>query len=117
MTASADTIFSKIIRREIPANIIFETETVLAFSDINPQAPKHILVIPKKPLVNLNDAVEADRDILGDLMLAAAKVAKQEGLDNSGYRVVINNGANAYQTVFHLHLHVMGGRSFTWPPG
>ena len=112
-----ETIFSKIIRKEIPAQVVFESEAVLAFRDINPQAPTHILVIPKKPLKDLSEATEADREILGELLIVAAKVAKQEGLEVGGYRVAINTGEKAGQTVFHLHLHVLGGRSFSWPPG
>lgn len=117
MSDKSDTIFSKIIRKEIPADIVYESETVLAFRDISPQAPVHILVIPKKPLVNLMDVSEADRTILGDLLLAASEVAQKQGLAKDGYRVVINNGEKASQSVFHLHLHVLGGRSFSWPPG
>lgn len=117
MNQTPETIFSKIIRKEIPANIVLETESVLAFRDVNPQAPVHVLVIPKKPLKDLASAETEDRDILGELFLAAAEVARREGLSESGYRVVVNNGAGAGQSVFHLHLHVIGGRSFNWPPG
>ncbi|MCO6431220.1 MAG: histidine triad nucleotide-binding protein [Deltaproteobacteria bacterium] len=112
-----ETIFSKIIRREINAQIVHETENVLAFRDINPQASTHVLIIPKKPIVNLNDASSEDREILGELLLAAAEVAKIEGVAQDGYRVVINNGERAGQSVFHLHLHILGGRAFEWPPG
>lgn len=111
-----DTIFSKIIRREIPANIIYEDELSLAFTDINPQAPTHILVIPKKPLPQLEQATADDHALLGHLLLTAKKVAEQVGLNN-GYRVVINNGEDGGQTVYHLHLHILGGRAMTWPPG
>lgn len=112
-----ETIFSKIIRKEIPAKIVFESDTVLAFHDISPQAPLHVLIIPKKPIVNLNDAGQEDNGVLGELLSVAAKIAKSEGIEEGGYRVVINNGINAGQTVFHLHLHLLGGRDFAWPPG
>lgn len=117
MTQPPETIFSKIIRKEIPVDLVLETETLVAFRDINPQAAVHVLVIPKKPLKDLASAQAEDRDILGELFLGAAEVARREGLTESGYRVVVNNGAGAGQTVFHLHLHVLGGRSFAWPPG
>ena len=113
---SEDTIFSKIIRREIPADIVYEDELCLAFRDITPQAPTHILVIPKKPIPKLADAEEDDKALLGHLLLTVSKVAQQENLD-SGYRVVINTGEDGGQTVFHLHLHLLGGRSLEWPPG
>ncbi|HAC63945.1 MAG TPA: histidine triad nucleotide-binding protein [Cyanothece sp. UBA12306] len=112
----SDTIFTKIINREIPANIVYEDDLALAFKDINPQAPVHILVIPKKPIVNLNNATEQEQTLLGHLLLTVKKVAQQEGLDN-GYRVVINNGEDGGQTVYHLHLHILGGRQMNWPPG
>jgi histidine triad (HIT) family protein len=111
---SGDTIFGKIIRREIPADIVFENEKVLAFRDVNPQAPVHVLVIPKQPVRDLNGA---DREMMGDLLDGVQKVAELEGLSKEGFRVVTNVGTNAGQTVFHLHLHVLGGRSFRWPPG
>ncbi len=111
-----DTIFSKIIRREIPADIVYEDDQALAFRDINPQAPVHILVIPKKPIPKLADAESEDQALLGHLLWTVKDIAKQEKLEN-GYRVVINNGADAGQTVFHLHLHILGGRQMQWPPG
>ncbi|KAL1132656.1 hypothetical protein AAG570_010608 [Ranatra chinensis] len=114
--AGGDTIFGKILRKEIPCNFIYEDDKCVAFNDINPQAPKHILLIPRKPLAMLSDAEESDVETLGYLMLAAKKVAKQEGLDE-GYRVVINNGKHGCQSVFHLHLHILGGRQLGWPPG
>jgi histidine triad (HIT) family protein len=116
MSETTDTIFSKIIRREIPVNIVYEDDLALAFKDINPQAPVHILVIPKKPIVKLADAEPDDQAILGHLLLTAQKVAAEAGLNN-GYRVVINNGADGGQTVYHLHLHILGGRQMQWPPG
>ncbi|MEM1170395.1 MAG: histidine triad nucleotide-binding protein [Cyanobacteria bacterium P01_H01_bin.35] len=111
-----DTLFSKIIRREIPADIVYEDDMALAFRDINPQAPIHILVIPKKPIPKLADAVPEDHALMGHLLLTAKRIAEEEGLQN-GYRVVINNGPEAGQTVFHLHLHILGGRQMQWPPG
>lgn len=111
----SDTLFGKIINREIEADIIFEDDQALAFRDINPQAPTHFLVIPKKPIPKLSDAEEIDEQLLGHLLLVARKVAAQEGLED--FRLNINNGAGASQTIFHLHIHVLGGRSFSWPPG
>jgi len=116
MTDHGDTIFGKIIRREIPADIVYEDDLALAFRDITPQAPTHILVIPKTPIPKLADATDADKDLLGHLLLTVKKVAEQEGL-TQGYRVVINTGEDGGQTVFHLHLHLLGGRSLQWPPG
>ncbi|MEM6612139.1 MAG: histidine triad nucleotide-binding protein [Cyanobacteria bacterium P01_C01_bin.72] len=111
-----DTIFGKIIRREIPADIVYEDEQALAFRDVNPQAPTHILVIPKKPIPRLSEAAPEDKALMGHLLMTVQKVAEQENLSN-GYRVVINNGADGGQTVDHLHLHILGDRSMTWPPG
>ncbi|MDF1821909.1 MAG: histidine triad nucleotide-binding protein [Alcanivoracaceae bacterium] len=111
----SDTIFSRIIDREIPADIIYEDEQALAFRDISPQAPVHFLVIPKKPIAKLSDATPEDQALLGHLLLVAREVAAQEGLED--FRLNVNNGAGASQTVFHLHVHVLGGRSFSWPPG
>ena len=112
----SDTIFSKIINREIPADIIYEDDRALAFKDINPQAPTHILVIPKKPIPQLAASQAEDQDLLGHLLLIVKQVAAEAGLEN-GYRVVLNNGADGGQTVDHLHLHILGGRSMQWPPG
>lgn len=116
MSASTDTIFSKIIRREIPAEIVYEDNLALAFKDINPQAPVHILVIPKQPIAQLSDAESKEHALMGHLLLTAKRVAEQAGLTN-GYRIVINTGPDAGQTVYHLHLHIMGGRQMKWPPG
>ena len=110
------TLFSKIIDREIPAEIVHEDEHCIAIRDINPQAPLHLLVIPRKPLPKLSDAGAEDRELLGHLMLVANKLAVDEG-HGEAYRLVVNNGADAGQSVFHLHIHVLGGRSFRWPPG
>jgi len=112
----SETIFTKIINKEIPADVVYEDELCLAFRDINPQAPVHILIIPKKAMEQLNDAGEADEGLLGHLMLAANKVAAREGVADA-FRLVLNNGAAAGQEIFHLHLHLLAGRSFTWPPG
>ena len=111
-----ETIFSKIIRREIPADIVYEDDLALAFRDVNPQAPVHILVIPKQPIAKLADAEYGDRDLMGHLLLTVKLIAEQLGLSN-GYRVVINNGDDGGQTVDHLHLHILGGRHMKWPPG
>ena len=116
MTEVSDTLFSKIIRREIPADIVYEDDLAIAFRDIQPQAPVHILVIPKKPIVKLADADPEDQALLGHLLLTVQRVAAQEGLTN-GYRTVINTGEDGGQTVYHLHIHLLGGRALTWPPG
>lgn len=114
---SGDTIFGKIIRREIPANIVYEDDLCLAFTDIAPQAPTHILVIPKKPIPSLAEATPADKEILGHILLIVKQVADQQGLTEKGYRVVTNIGVEGGQTVFHLHFHLLGGRALQWPPG
>lgn len=114
---SADTIFSKIIRREIPADIVYEDDLCLAFRDVNPQAPVHILVIPKQAIAKLADAESKDHALMGHLLLTVKRVAEKEGLADNGYRIVINNGPAAGQTVDHLHLHILGGRPMKWPPG
>lgn len=111
----SDTIFGKIINREIPADIVYEDERCLAFRDVNPQAPVHILVIPKAPLAKLSDAGDNQQELLGYLLLTLKNLAAEQGLED--YRVVINNGAGAGQSVFHLHLHLLAGRDFDWPPG
>lgn len=110
------TIFSKIIRREIPADIVYEDELCLAFRDVNPQAPTHVLLIPKQEIPRLADAPDAEQALLGHLMLVAGKVARQLGVDDA-FRLIVNNGAGAGQTVFHLHLHILAGRPLRWPPG
>jgi histidine triad (HIT) family protein len=116
MTEAPDTLFSKIIRREIPADIVYEDDLAIAFRDVQPQAPVHILVIPKKPIVKLADANPEDQALLGHLLLTVQRVAAQEGLTN-GYRTVINTGKDGGQTVYHLHIHLLGGRALAWPPG
>ena len=112
-----ETIFAKILKGEIPCDKVYEDDAYFAFRDINPQAPTHILVIPKKPIPKVSDAAEADKELLGGLILTANRIAEQEGLLEPGYRYVINCGEGAGQTVFHLHLHILGGRAMTWPPG
>ena len=112
-----DTIFGKIIRREIPADIVFENDDVVGFRDLNPQAPVHVLFIPKKPLPTLDDAQPADAELLGKVLLAAADYARQEGLAEQGYRTVINCNEHGGQTGFHLHVHLLAGRRMSWPPG
>ena len=112
----SETIFSKIIRKEIPADIVYEDDLALAFRDVQPQAPVHILVIPKQPIESIDRATDSDAALLGHLLLTVKRVAAQEGLVK-GYRVVINTGEDGGQTVFHLHLHLLGNRTMTWPPG
>jgi histidine triad (HIT) family protein len=112
-----DCIFCKIIAGEIPATIVHETDDVLAFRDLGPQAPTHVLVIPKRHIATINDMQDSDAELVGKLYLAAQKVAADEGISESGYRTVMNCNKGAGQTVFHMHLHVLGGRPMTWPPG
>jgi histidine triad (HIT) family protein len=112
---TSDTIFGRILRGEIPCDAVFSDDRCLAFRDVAPQAPVHLLVIPREPLVNLADAGDEHEALLGHLLLVAARVARQEGLE--AWRTVINSGADAGQTVFHLHVHVIGGRPLAWPPG
>jgi histidine triad (HIT) family protein len=110
------TLFGKVISREIPADIVYEDDQCLAFRDINPQAPTHVLLIPKKEIPRLVDATPADQALLGHMMVAAGTIARQLGAGDA-FRLVVNNGAEAGQSVFHLHMHILGGRGFTWPPG
>lgn len=112
----SETIFTKIINREIPADIVYEDTLCLAFRDINPQAPVHILLIPKKNIAKLTDSREEDQTLLGHLMITASKIAEEEGVSDA-FRLVVNNGSDAGQEVFHLHLHLLAGRRFAWPPG
>ena len=112
-----NTIFGKIIRKEIPAMIEFEDDHCLAFHDVSPQAPTHVLVIPKKPLPGVSRAEDSDAPLLGHLMITAKKVAAQLRLGEGGYRLVVNDGANGGQSVDHLHIHILGGRPMQWPPG
>ena len=110
-----DTIFSKIINKEIPADIVYEDEKCIAFNDISPQAPTHILVIPKKEIPKLSESDESDRELLGHLLFVAKKITDENKIKD--FRLVVNNGAEAGQTVFHLHIHILAGRVFGWPPG
>ena len=110
------TLFEKIVAREIPAQIVFEDDLVLAFHDIHPAAPTHVLIVPKKPIARIGEATADDQKLLGHLLLKAAEVAKKLDLQN-GYRLVINNGADGGETVPHLHVHILGGRHLAWPPG
>jgi histidine triad (HIT) family protein len=110
-----DCLFCKIVKKQIPAKLVAETDDCVAFRDINPQAPTHILVIPRQHVASLNEAKDAT--LLGQMHLLAAQLAKQEGLSERGYRTVINTNADAGQTVFHVHLHLLGGRRMSWPPG
>ena len=110
-------IFLKIINKEIPASVVYEDDLVFAFRDIKPQAPVHVLIVPKKPIPRLAEAAAEDHKLLGHLLLKAAEVAEKLGLKQSGYRLVFNNGPDAGEAVPHLHLHILGGRQMTWPPG
>jgi histidine triad (HIT) family protein len=112
----ADTIFSKIINRQIAADIVYEDELCLAFRDVNPQAPVHILLIPKKPVDMLSNAAAEDQALLGHMLLAAGKITRDLKIDGA-FRLVINNGKEGGQAVFHLHMHILAGRKFRWPPG
>lgn len=114
---SKETIFHKIISREIPADIIFENERFVVFRDIQPAAPSHLLIVPKKSIATLNDVQQEDLALLGEMLLIARQLAASAGIAESGYRVVINVGEAAGQSVFQLHMHLLGGRPFNWPPG
>lgn len=113
----ADCLFCRIVEGKIPAQKVYEDATCLGFLDINPQAPTHALFVPKRHVATLNDLTQEDRELVGHLHVAAAKVARERGFADQGYRVVMNCNAAAGQTVFHIHLHLLGGRAFTWPPG
>lgn len=117
MTTEQDCLFCKIVAGAIPAKLVYEDDAAVAFRDINPQAPTHALVIPRAHIASLAEAVEEDEALLGHLLLVAARVAREDGLHDSGFRTVINSGADAGQEVFHIHVHVLGGRKLTWPPG
>jgi histidine triad (HIT) family protein len=114
---TTDCIFCRIIAHEVPAKIVFEDENVVAFEDLHPQSPVHLLVVPRKHLPSLKEATPDDEPLLGHLSVVAAQLARERGLETKGYRAVINNGAWAGQSVCHLHVHVLGGRVFHWPPG
>ena len=113
----SEDLFLKIISREIPADIVYENDEVLAFRDVNPQAPLHVLIIPKSRIRTINDMQPQDSEVIGKLFLAAQKITMEEGVAEDGYRVVMNCNAAAGQTVFHVHLHLLGGRQLGWPPG
>jgi histidine triad (HIT) family protein len=112
-----DCLFCRLINKEIPSKLVYEDEKVLAFEDIKPQAPAHILIIPKKHLASLKEADENDQNLLGYLLLTARKIAQDKGLADSGFRLVINSGPDSGQEVYHLHVHLLAGRRFGWPPG
>jgi len=111
------TLFEKIVNRQIPADIVFENDTVLAFRDINPQAPVHILIIPKRCIPRIAEATGSDEPLLGQLLLSAAQIARAEGVESSGFRLIINNGKDAGEAVPHLHIHLLAKRPMAWPPG
>ena len=114
---ASDCLFCRIARREIPASVVYEDDRVLAFNDINPQGPTHVLVIPKQHIATLNDLSPEHDAIVGELVRRAATIARDRGIDSGGFRVVLNTNRDAGQTVFHIHLHLIGGRSLAWPPG
>ena len=114
---SSDCLFCKILAGEIPADLVYESETAVAFRDINPQAPTHVLVIPRKHISTINDIEQDDQAIVGSLYTAAREIAADAGIADEGYRAVMNCNEGAGQSVFHIHLHVLGGRAFGWPPG
>ncbi len=117
MGGDQNCIFCKIIAKTIPSKIVYEDNLVTAFDDVNPQAPVHTLIVPKKHIPEIHSMSGSDKELIGHLFLTAKKIAEERGLDAKGYRLVINNGAGAGQTVFHLHLHILSGRRFSWPPG
>lgn len=117
MTPEADCLFCGVAAGRIPADLVREDDRTVAFRDINPQAPVHVLVIPRKHLASLDQADDGDEELLGALLAAARDVARAEGIADAGYRTVVNTGENGGQTVHHLHVHVLGGRPLTWPPG
>ena len=112
-----DCLFCRIIAREIPASIVYEDDRVVAFNDINPQSPTHVLVAPKRHIASLNDLAPGDDQIVGEVVRRAAAIASERGIAADGFRIVFNTNRDAGQTVFHIHLHLLGGRSMTWPPG
>jgi len=112
-----DCLFCRIVDGDIPADVIHESESTIAFRDINPQAPTHVLIIPRRHISTINDLTAGDEELVGSLHLAAKQIAKEEGLEDDGYRVVMNCGESAWQSVFHIHLHLLGGRLLNWPPG
>jgi histidine triad (HIT) family protein len=117
MSLEPNCIFCKIIEKKIPSKTVYEDHLVTVFEDVNPQAPVHLLVVPKKHIPEIHSMTTDDKDLIGHLFLTATKIAEDKGLDSMGYRLVINNGRGAGQTVFHIHLHILSGRRFSWPPG
>ncbi len=117
MSAEHTCLFCKIIEKQIPAKVVYEDNIAVAFEDVNPQAPVHLLVVPRKHVPDIQSMTDADRETVGHLFWIAAKLAAEMGLMNRGYRTVINNGPDAGQTVFHIHMHLLSGRTFSWPPG
>lgn len=113
----ADCLFCKIFRKEIKSNVVYEDKEIMAFEDINPQAPVHILIIPAKHIESINDISDSDKELIGKMFLVAKKLAKEKKVNENGYRTVFNTGKDAGQAVFHLHLHLLGGRKMSWPPG
>ena len=114
---SSDCLFCKILAGDVPAELVYESDEAIAFRDINPQAPSHVLIIPRQHIETINDLGPGDAALVGNLFLVAQQLAKEEGIGENGYRVVMNCNADAGQTVFHLHLHMLGGRQLDWPPG
>lgn len=112
-----DCLFCGMINGEIPSELIYDDKEIIAFKDINPQSPNHILIVPRRHINSLSEMEEVDKDLAGRLLFTARKIAQDQGISDKGYRVVINNGQNGGQTVFHLHLHLLGGRPLAWPPG
>jgi histidine triad (HIT) family protein len=110
-------LFCRIVNREVPGSIVYEDERILAFNDINPQAPTHILIVPKRHIASLNDLTAEDDQVIGELVRRAAVLAEERGISAGGFRTVFNTNRDAGQTVFHIHLHLLGGRSMQWPPG
>ena len=113
----ADCLFCKIVAKEIPASLVYEDDRLLAFNDINPQGPTHVLIVPKRHIATLNDLASADDPIVGEMVRRAAAIAKDRGISAGGFRTVFNTNRDAGQTVFHIHLHLIGGRGLAWPPG
>jgi len=113
----AECLFCRIVKGELPANIVYESDTVIAFRDLHPQAPTHVLVIPRRRIATLNDLTPDDAPLMGEMALAAQAIARQEGIGERGYRTIMNCNLAGGQTVYHIHLHVLGGRQMTWPPG
>ncbi len=117
LPSGGDCLFCRIVRKEIPAKILFENERVLAFEDIRPKAPVHVLVIPKDHFASLNDAPDGAEALLGEILFRAREIARERGIGESGYRIVLNTARDSGQEVFHIHFHILGGRRLTWPPG